>query len=82
MHVNDTLANTTGAAHDVGLPAWLGGAMFGKLTHNPSLVKIARHTERGSVSDAAWNRYDPINALGLGTAAPGWVRRLPGRARG
>jgi hypothetical protein len=73
MKVNDTLANTTRAAHDVGLAAWLGGAMFGKLAHNPALVKIASHTERGSVSNAAWNGYNPINALGLGTAALGWA---------
>jgi hypothetical protein len=73
MYVNDTLANTTRAAHDVGLAAWLGGAMFGKLAHNPSLVKIASHAERGSVSNAAWNGYNPINALGLGTAALGWA---------
>jgi hypothetical protein len=73
MRVNDTLANTTRAAHDVGLAAWLGGAMFGKLAHDPSLVKIASHSERGSVSNAAWNGYNPINALGLGTAALGWA---------
>jgi hypothetical protein len=73
MRVNDTLANATRAAHDVGLAAWLGGAMFGKFAHNTSLVKIASHTERGSVSNAAWNGYNPINALGLGTAALGWA---------
>jgi hypothetical protein len=73
MRVNDTLANATRAAHDVGLAAWLGGAMFGKLAHNPSLVKITNHAERGSVSNAAWNGYNPINALGLGTAALGWA---------
>ena len=56
MTVSDTLANTTRAAHDVGLAAWLGGAMFGKLAHNPSLRKIASHTERGSVSNDAWGR--------------------------
>jgi hypothetical protein len=39
MKVNDTLANTDRATHDVGLAAWLGGAMFGKFAHNPSLVK-------------------------------------------
>ena len=27
--INDTVANATRAAHDVGLAAWLGGAMFG-----------------------------------------------------
>ena len=72
MKVNDTLANATRAAHDVGLAAWLGGAMFGKFAHNPSLRKITSHTERGSVSNAAWNGYNPINAAGLGAAALGW----------
>jgi hypothetical protein len=71
--INDTVANATRAAHDVGLAAWLGGAMFGKFAHNPALVKIASHSERGSVSNAAWNGYNPINAIGLGTAALGWI---------
>jgi hypothetical protein len=73
MTVNDSLANSTRAAHDVGLAAWLGGAMFGKFAHNPSLTKIASHTERGSVSNAAWNGYNAINAAGLGAAALGWA---------
>jgi hypothetical protein len=72
MTVNETLANTTRAAHDVGLAAWLGGAMFGKFAHNPSLEKISSHTERGRVANAAWNGYNPINALGLGVATVGW----------
>ena len=72
MAVNDTLANTTRAAHDVGLAAWLGGAMFGKLALNPSLEKISSHTERGRVANAAWNGYNPINTLGLGAAALSW----------
>ena len=72
MTVNATLANTTRAAHDVGLAAWLGGAMFGKFAHNPSLEKIASHSERGSVSNAAWNGYNAVNAAGLGAAALGW----------
>ena len=72
MTVSDTLANTTRAAHDVGLAAWLGGAMFGKFAHNPALTKIASHSERGSVANAAWNGYNAINAAGLGAAALGW----------
>jgi hypothetical protein len=72
LTVNDTLANTTRAAHDVGLAAWLGGAMFGKFAHNPSLKKITSHNERGSVTNAAWNGYNPINAIGLAAAAIGW----------
>jgi hypothetical protein len=81
MKVNDTLAYTTRAAHDVGLAAWLGGAMFGKLAHDPSLVKISSHAERGSVSNAAWNGYNPINALGLGGAALGWAAARATEAR-
>jgi hypothetical protein len=72
MTVSDTLANTTRAAHDVGLAAWLGGAMFGKIALNPSLARITNHAERGSVSNAAWNGYNAVNAAGLGAAALGW----------
>jgi hypothetical protein len=81
MKINDTVANTTRAAHDVGLAAWLGGAMFGKFAHNPSLLKISSHPERGSVSNAAWNGYNPINAVGLGTAAIGWAAARATEAR-
>ena len=72
MIVSDTVANTTRVAHDVGLAAWLGGAMFGKFAHNPSLRRISDHSERGSVANAAWNGYNVINAASLGAAALGW----------
>src|SRR3712207_1547469 len=72
MIVPDTLANVTRAAHDVGLAAWLGGAMFGKFALNPSLQRISSPTERGSVNNAAWNGYNAVNAAGLGAAALGW----------
>jgi hypothetical protein len=71
--ISETVANATRAAHDVGLAAWLGGAMFGKFAHNPSLAKISSRSERGSVTNAAWNGYNPINAVGLGTAALAWI---------
>ena len=73
MTVSDTLANTARAAHDVGLAAWLGGAMFGKFAHNPSLVKVTNHSERGAVTNDAWGRYNIINTIGLGAAAAGWA---------
>ena len=71
--VPDSLANTTRAAHDVGLAAWLGGTLFAKFAHNPSVKLVSSHTERGQVVNAAWNGYNPINALGLGAAAIGWT---------
>ncbi len=69
----DAVANTARAAHDVGLAAWLGGSMFGKFAHNPSLRRIESHTERGKVTNAAWNGYNAINAAGLGAASIGWL---------
>lgn len=73
MKINDTLANTTRAAHDVGLAAWLGGSMFAKFAMNPSLSKISESTERGEVANAAWNGYNLVNAAGLGAGALGWA---------
>ena len=73
MTVSDTLANTTRSAHDVGLAACLGVAMFGKFAHNPSLTRIASHAERGAVTNDAWGRYNVISTVGLGAAAVGWA---------
>lgn len=72
MTVPDPVAYVTRAAHDVGLAAWLGGAMFGKFAHNPSLTRITAHGERGATANAAWNGYNAINAAGLAAAAFGW----------
>ena len=71
--VSDTLSHTTRAAHDIGLAAWLGGAMFGKFAHNPALRRISSRSERGAVANAAWNGYNMVNAVGLGAAASGWA---------
>ena len=71
--VSDTVQDVAQVAHDVGLAAWLGGAMFGKFAHNPSLRLIASHTERGQVANAAWNGYNLVNALGLGSAAAAYI---------
>jgi hypothetical protein len=67
--VSDTVQDVAQAAHDVGIAAWLGGAMYGKFAHNPALRQIESHAERGKVSNAAWNGYNVVNALGLGSAA-------------
>ena len=71
--VSDTVQDVAQVAHDVGLAAWLGGAMFGKFAHNPSLLLISSPAERGRVANAAWNGYNVVNALGLGSAAATYV---------
>lgn len=66
---SDTLQDAARAVHDVGLAAWLGGATFGKFALNPSVAAAGDPRERGKVVNAAWNGYNVVNALGLGTAA-------------
>jgi hypothetical protein len=70
--VNDTLAQSARAAHDWGLASWLGGSMYGQFALNPAVAKIDDKRERGKVVNAAWNGYNVINALSLGSVALGW----------
>ena len=70
--VNDNLAQGARAAHDWGLASWLGGSMFGQFALNPAVAKIEDKRERGKVVNAAWNGYNLINALSLGSVALGW----------
>ena len=71
--VSDSVQNVTRALHDVGLASWLGGAMFGKFALNPAVQVIPDRKQRGKVSNAAWNGYNVVNSLGLGTAAAGYL---------
>jgi hypothetical protein len=70
--VNDNLAQGARAAHDWGLASWLGGSMFGQFALNPAVAKIEDKRERGKVVNAAWNGYNLINPLSLGSVALGW----------
>ncbi len=72
--VSDKVQDLNQVAHNIGMTAWVGGVMFGKFAHNPSLVAISSRTERGQVANAAWSRYNAINlaalaAIGLGHTA-------------
>ena len=71
--INDTLQNVTRGVHDVGLAAWLGGSMFGKFALNPAVAGISDKSERGKVANLAWNGYNVVNAVGLSTAALGYL---------
>lgn len=71
--VNDSLQDATRAIHDVGLAAWLGGSMFGKFALNPAVAGISDKRERGKVANLAWNGYNLVNSLGLGSAAVGYL---------
>jgi hypothetical protein len=69
--VDDRLQDITQAAHDIGMAAWFGGVLFGRLAHNPSLKLIGSESERGGVANAAWNAYNVVNLLSLGAVGLG-----------
>jgi len=51
--VSDTMQDVNQVLHNVGMAAWVGGTLFGRLAHNPSLTRISSHAERGAVANAA-----------------------------
>lgn len=66
------LSTAAWVAHNLGLAACFGGQLFGKLALNPKLDALSSKTERGKMLNAAWNRYNVVNAVSLGTAAATW----------
>jgi hypothetical protein len=66
------LSTAAWIAHNLGIGASFGGLLFGKLALNPNLNVISSRAERGKMLNAAWNRYNTVNALSLGTAAATW----------
>ena len=66
------LSTAAWVAHNLGLAACFGGQLFGKLALNPKLDTLSSKDERGKMLNAAWNRYNAVNAASLGTAAATW----------
>src|SRR5919202_786537 len=66
------LSTAAWIAHNLGIGASFGGLLFGKLALNPNLDVISSEAERGKILNAAWNRYNIVNALSVGTAAATW----------
>ena len=59
--------------HNLGLAVGFGGSLFGQAALNPSVKLISDKQERAKVVNSAWNGYNIINALGLGTTALTWL---------
>lgn len=66
------LATTAWMAHNLGLAASFGGILFGKIALNGKLDVLESASDRGKLLNAAWNRYNAINVVSLGTAAATW----------
>jgi hypothetical protein len=69
-----TPALTTSAyvLHNLGLAAGFGGSLFGRVALNPSARLINDKQDRARIVNAAWNGYNIINAIGLGSTALTW----------
>ncbi len=72
------LSSTALVLHNLGLATGFGGTLFGKIALNPAVRVIDRVEERGQVANAAWNGFNILNAVSVGTAALTW---LVGRAK-
>lgn len=72
------LSSTALVLHNLGLATGFGGTLFGKIALNPAVKVIDRKEERGQVANAAWNGFNIVNAVSVGTAALTW---LIGRAK-
>ncbi len=66
------LTTTAWIAHNLGLAASLGGLLFGKTALNAKLDVLDSEPDRGKILNAAWNRYNVVNVISLGTAAATW----------
>lgn len=76
------LSSTGLVLHNLGLATAFGGSLFGKVALNPAVSAISSEAERGKVTNLAWNGYNVINAVSVGTAALTWLfgrSKLSGR---
>jgi hypothetical protein len=77
------VTTTAWIAHNLGIGASFGGQLFGKFALNPKLDVLDSEPDRGKLLNAAWNRYNVVNAISFGTAALTWFAgrtRISGRS--
>ncbi|AUX26102.1 hypothetical protein SOCEGT47_066610 [Sorangium cellulosum] len=67
-----TLSTSAWVLHELGLAAGFGGPLFGRLALHRAVKDIHSEDERGKVLAEAWQRYNVVNAISLGTAALTW----------
>lgn len=82
MAVAPTLTTTGLVLHNLGLASAFGGSLFGKVALNSSVKAISNKAERGKVTNLAWNGWNIVNAVGVGSAALTWLigrTKLSGR---
>jgi hypothetical protein len=58
--------------HKMGLGINLGGTIFGLVALNPSVARVSDRSERGSVLNEAWMRFQTIGVLAMGVTVVMW----------
>jgi hypothetical protein len=67
------LSTAAWIAHDLGLAASIGGALFGRIALDPSLKRISDPDERDEVNQDAWSRYGAVTLASHAAIAAPWV---------
>lgn len=65
-------SNTAKIAHNLGLAAWFGGALFGQVALNPTIERISDKNERGRVLNEARGRFNVVNFASMAAALLTW----------
>jgi hypothetical protein len=65
-------SNTAKIAHNLGLAAWFGGALFGQVALNPTVERISDKNERGRVLNEAWGRFNAVNFVSMTATLLAW----------
>jgi uncharacterized membrane protein len=58
--------------HKMGLGINLGGTLFGLVALNPSVKRVSDTSERGSVLNEAWTRFQTVGTLAMGVTVATW----------
>jgi hypothetical protein len=62
--------------HDVGLAAWFGGTLANAVALNAAAEEAGSDDAAGSVANAGWDRWTPVNAVAIGAHLVGSVGQL------
>jgi hypothetical protein len=67
------LSSAGWVAHDLGLAAIVGGALFGKTAFDPAIKKLRNAKWRETVNEDAWGRYGPLTLAAHAAVAVPWL---------
>jgi len=66
--------------HDLGLSAWFGGTLANAVALNPAAARAGDPSSSGSVANAGWDRWTPVNAAAIALHLAGSLGQLGGNS--